>query len=260
MISFVGGTRCRRRSGKTGIINLELRSLLAREQADGLRTDVGDARQLAQNECGKERQQHDVGQQPEPAQRGVVRFPCRHDGWERRGWLGSVEILQLREVVSHRVGNHLRRGEPIGRVLGVQSRHHLAQPQRQLRIDLPDRSRHLVAYAPENRDSAGAAEGWLARTHRVQHAAQAEQIRPTIEWFALGLLRRHIHRRARHDARLRQAGVVSGPRQTEVGDLDSLDAVFQQDVGRLDVAMNEALPLRRRQPLSDLHTDAQNLR
>ena len=45
--------------------------------------------------------------------------------------------------------------------------------------------------------------------------------------------------------RLRQAGVVDGAGQAEVGELDPLDAVFQQDVGRLDVAVDEA---RRRGP------------
>ena len=58
---------------------------------------------------------------------------------------------------------------------------------------------------------------------------------------------------------LRQAGVVDGAGQAEVGDLDALDAVLQQDVGRLDVAMDQPLLVRGRQPLGDLQADAQDL-
>ena len=48
---------------------------------------------------------------------------------------------------------------------------------------------------------------------------------------------------------LRQAGVVGGAGQAEVGDLDALDAVLQQDVGRLDVAMDQPLRVGGRQAL-----------
>ncbi len=44
-------------------------------------------------------------------------------------------------------------------------------------------------------------------------------------------------------------------RQAEVGDLDPLDAVLQQDVRRLDVAMDQALGVRRGQPERRLHAD-----
>ena len=80
-----------------------------------------------------------------------------------------------------------------------------------------------------------------------------------VDGLAVGLLRRHVHRRAGDHARLRQAGVVDGPGQAEVGDLDALDAVLQQDVGRLDVAVDQPLPVRRRQPLGGLQADAQDL-
>ena len=68
----------------------------------------------------------------------------------------------------------------------------------------------------------GGAERRPAAHHRVQHAAEAEQVGAGIERLALGLLRRHVHRRAGDHSRLRQAGVVGRPGQAEVGDLDLL--------------------------------------
>ncbi len=60
-------------------------------------------------------------------------------------------------------------------------------------------------------------------------------------------------------AGLRQAGVGGGPGQAEVGDLDPLDAVFQQDVGRLDVAVDQPLGVGGGQAGGRLHADAQDL-
>ena len=47
---------------------------------------------------------------------------------------------------------------------------------------------------------------------------------------------------------LGQAGVVGGPGQPEVGDLDPLDAVLQQDVRRLDVPVDQPLGVGGGQP------------
>ena len=41
---------------------------------------------------------------------------------------------------------------------------------------------------------------------------------------------------------------------------DALDAIFQQNVGRLDVAMHQPLRVRRGQAGGDLHADPQDLR
>ena len=53
--------------------------------------------------------------------------------------------------------------------------------------------------------------------------------------------------------------IVDGPRQTEIGDLHALDAVFEQDIRRLDIAMNQTLLVSGRQSLGNLHSDAQDL-
>ena len=61
------------------------------------------------------------------------------------------------------------------------------------------------------------------------------------------------------DAGLRHLHVVGGAGQAEVGDLDALDAVFEQDVGRLDVAMDQALLVSGGQAGGDLAADAEDL-
>ena len=65
--------------------------------------------------------------------------------------------------------------------------------------------------------------------------------------------------RAGDDAGLRQAAVVRGAGQAEVGQLHPLDAVGEQDVGRLHVAVNEPLCVGGGQAGGRLHSDAQNL-
>ena len=74
------------------------------------------------------------------------------------------------------------------------------------------------------------------------------------------LLRRHVLRCAGHDAVLGQPHVVRRPGQTEVGDLDAGQAVLQQQIRRLDVAVDQPLGMRRRQPRGCLMADADNLR
>jgi hypothetical protein len=54
------------------------------------------------------------------------------------------------------------------------------------------------------------------------------------------------------------ARIIHGAGQAEIGDLDSLDAVLQQDVGRLDVAMNQTLLVCRGQSARDLLGDTQS--
>src|SRR5207253_686934 len=56
-----------------------------------------------------------------------------------------------------------------------------------------------------------------------------------------------------------QAGVRGSTGQAEIGDLDALDAVFQKDIGRLDVAVNHALGMSGRQSTRLLQPDSQNL-
>ncbi len=58
---------------------------------------------------------------------------------------------------------------------------------------------------------------------------------------------------------LGQTGVVGRTGQPEVGDLDVRDAVLQEDVGRLDVAVDQPHGVGGSQPSGDLLTDSHDL-
>ena len=112
------------------------------------------------------------------------------------------------------------------------------------------------------RFSTASAEGPKRRPaarHLVQHAAEAEQVGPLVELLPEGLLRGHVHRRAGNKAALRDAGVVGGAGQAEVGDLRLVRPAFEQDVARLDVAVDQVARMGRGQPLGDLPADPQHL-
>ena len=183
---------------------------------------------------------------------------CRRHG---RQWWHALVPLQPCLVLCQKIGHLLRRAEAVLRVLGVQPRDDRAQPLGHLRDDLPDRPRRVLGDALEHRQRARGAERRPAAAHHVQHAAEAEQVGPLVDRLAPGLLRRHVHRRAGDEPALRQAGVVGGAGQAEVGDLDPLlDAALQQDVARLDVAVDQPQRVGRGQPPGDLPADPQHLR
>ena len=66
----------------------------------------------------------------------------------------------------------------------------------------------------------------------------------------------HELRRAGHDAVLGELGVVGHPCQAEVRDLDTGQAVLQQQIGGLDVPVDQPLRVRRRQRGGSLKRDA----
>ena len=80
-----------------------------------------------------------------------------------------------------------------------------------------------------------------------------------VDVLAPGLLGGHVLRGAGDRPVRVSAGVVDGPGQAEVGELDPLDAVLQQDVRRLDVAVDQPLRVGGRQPARDLCADPQDL-
>ncbi len=59
-------------------------------------------------------------------------------------------------------------------------------------------------------------------------------------------------------AGVRQAGIVAGSGQAEVGQQCTFDALFQQDVRRLHVAMDQPLSMSGSEPGRCLHGDTQN--
>ena len=76
--------------------------------------------------------------------------------------------------------------------------------------------------------------------------------------FAPCLLGRHVLGRAGKNAALGEAGVVHHAGETEIGNLDAIFAVLEQDVGRLDIAVNQSLSMRCRQPSRRLLADAKH--
>ncbi len=169
-----------------------------------------------------------------------------------------ARLFQVSEVLPQQASRLRRPGEVRGTVLGVQKRDKQTQPLRYIRIEFANRNRLLHADAMQHSQRGIGAEGRPARTHRIENAAEAEQVGAVIDGLAACLLGSHVFRRAGDGATLRQGGVVGRPRQAEIGDLDALDVVDQQDVGRLDVAMNQTLRVRRRQAGSHLDADAQD--
>ena len=111
----------------------------------------------------------------------------------------------------------------------------------------------------ENRQRRVALKRRLAGAHLVQHRAQAEQVGARIGLLAQRLLGGHVQRRAGDEAGARQLHVVGDAGQAEVGQLDAIVRRLQQDVARLDVAVDQPLRVGRGQPVRRLHADAHDL-
>ena len=117
----------------------------------------------------------------------------------------------------------------------------------------------VLAHAAEHARSALRPEGRAARAHRVEHAAQAEQVAARIDRFGVGLFGGHVLGRAADLAGPGDGDVVHRPGEPEVGELHPLDAVLQKHVRRFDVAMDQPLLVRGGQPGGDLHANPQDL-
>ena len=156
-------------------------------------------------------------------------------------------------------GDFFRRLEAVLRLLRHQTVDDGDQPHRDFGVHFVDRSRGVVADAAQDCDRRVGSKRGTPGTHRVQHAAEAEQIAALIDWLAHRLLGRHVLRSPRDLARLRNANIIRRASQSEIGDLHPLDTILQQDVGGLDVAMDEALLVSGSQSRCDLHPDPQNL-
>ncbi len=124
----------------------------------------------------------------------------------------------------------------------------------------PGLVRHDRRYDGLRRSSG---ERRLAGQHFVQHHPERVHIGPGIDVvLARGLLRTHVLRRADADAGLGQpdSAFADAPdkRYAEVGDQSA--AVVEQNVVRLDVAMDHAAPVGILQPGGDFSRDPDRLR
>ena len=120
-------------------------------------------------------------------------------------------------------------------------------------------ARFRLADPPQNAVRCVGPKRRTARAHGIQHTTQAEQIAAPIHRLATRLFGRHILRRPADHAGARQAGIVRGAGQTEIRNRDPLHPAIEQNISRLDIAMNQSLHMRGSQAGCDLHPDAKNL-
>jgi hypothetical protein len=167
--------------------------------------------------------------------------------------------LQLAQVPAEQFG-YLRGGlEAVRRIFGVQPGDERFQPGGHVGVELAGRPGRVLADALHHRHHAAGTKRRPPGAERVQDAAQAEQVGAVVHGAAVGLLRRHVIGGASDDAALCQAGVLHRAGQAEVSDLDAPAALGQQDVGRLDVAVDQPLFVGGVQTGGDLQADAQHL-
>jgi hypothetical protein len=96
----------------------------------------------------------------------------------------------------------------------------------------------------------------VARAECIHHDAETEQIGLSVARFAADLLRGHVLWSASDQSASRRAHVAGDPREAEIRDAGALGTLVQQDVFRLDIAMDQSLPMRSRQRTGDLQADS----
>jgi hypothetical protein len=127
------------------------------------------------------------------------------------------------------------------------------------RLDLADRPRHLGEVAGEVPRDAVGLDRPLERAHHVQHRAERVQVRAPVDALVGDELGGHERDGADEPTGHGELGAVRvvGLDHPEVGDL-RLTFAGQQDVGRLEVAVDEPGLVDVRQPLQDPPQDAQD--
>ena len=177
----------------------------------------------------------------------------RHgDGAEGRGrQRGRAIGEQGLQVAPHRVGV----GVAVGRVLGHGAGDDLGDALGQFGDVEPGVGRGLVAVREHDLGDRGRfGVGALGGQQAVVGGAQRIEVAPGVERLGLALLGAHVGRRADDPAGLGQmagAGGVGELGEAEVRDLDRPVGVAEQ-VRRLDVAVDQSGPVRRRQPSAGL--------
>ena len=111
--------------------------------------------------------------------------PADRWGWSDMLRLGDTfRLLQMREMSAKQVFKFLRRLEPIGGILFQKLVDDLAQPLRDFRVDQRDRLRCVVNNAVHRGDGRVGAKRRPSSTHRVENAAEAEQVGTVVDSFA----------------------------------------------------------------------------
>ena len=100
-----------------------------------------------------------------------------------------------------------------------------------------------------------AAEGQGAAEHFVEHQADGVEVAAAIHRFGPRLFGREVLRRADHHAAAGDAGGAGRARHAEIADV-GVAGLVDQDVGRLEVAVDHAAQVRCAEPGGDLAGDA----
>ncbi len=188
---------------------------------------------------------------------------CDHGGLPRRKRRVEVDHGRLGRARGRRHRRLPDRVQELARglvtlvgTLGERLADHRIERARHLHVELRRRQRlfleHLVH---DRRERAG--ERLLAGQQLVEDHARGKEVRPAVDGLAHELLGRHVARGAEHHAGL---GEVRGlePRNAEIGDLRG--AVGEDDdVGRLDVAVDHAVLVRVLERLEQLAHDAHDV-
>ena len=111
-----------------------------------------------------------------------------------------------------------------------------------------DRRLRFVGHAAEDGERRLAVERMLAGRGFIKHAAEAEEVRAMIDGLAVGLFGGHVERRAGDEPGAREPHIFEAAGQAEVGQFHAVADFFDQDVARLDVAVDEPAGVGGREP------------
>ena len=183
----------------------------------------------------------------------------RRYGCARRDPRAATDPGEVRRV--ERLGERHRRGEPIGGDLRERALDGVLECVRDRRTHDLQRRRALTQMARDERLCGPAGEGRFAREHLVADATERVDVGTRIDdGAAAGLLRAHVRRCPQREADLGDRGPVGTtrrPRDPEVS--DHRPPAAQQDVLRLDVAVDHARLMRVRECRGHVAHDRQRV-
>ena len=151
-----------------------------------------------------------------------------------------------------RLGELPRRGEALSRILGEAADEHLVQLGGHVRVEGRGIRGRLAQHLAQ--DLRGlAVEGPLAGDELVDDDGHLVEVARGRGALAAALLRRHVVQRAQDVPGLGEARGVEA-RDAEIGNLDA-PVVVHEDVGGLEVAVEDTLRMAMGEPVEDLARD-----
>ena len=223
-----------RRAGRRGR-RRRVRAVVARNEGE---RDPGQDEQRQADQCGKQ-----PGSPARPRRRDDLRGRVPGD-WNDRSREQPDERSPVRGPIRGRLGE---------RLLGHRSERH-----RRIRPKRVDRGRRLVQLAAQQVDRARRLEREPPREHPEQDHAERVDVARGRGGLSRSLLRRHVRGRSDQRAGLRQRVHAGHPGDAEVRDLGAT-LLVEEDVRRLQVAVDEPVLVRVREPGRDLGRDRPGL-